>query len=94
MKLNQKNKIQKILKIKQKEYGSFDNNMKNIGASWSILLKDYLKKDIPGFMVALMYVQAKLIRASYKFKEDSYIDAEVYLKKAKELAKKFKRIVK
>jgi hypothetical protein len=35
-----------------------------------------------------MYTAAKLVRASHKFKEDSYIDAQSYLEQARQLHEK------
>ena len=51
--------------------------MNSIGKAWSSLLG--LETDIPGFLVPLMYAQAKIIRATNKFKEDTYDDALAYL---------------
>ena len=77
----QNEKLKKIRQAKLLEYGSFDQNMNNIGRMWSTLLG--LKENIPGWMVANMYVAAKLIRTKSKFKNDNYDDAENYLYQAK-----------
>ena len=79
----QNEKLKKIRQDKELEYGSFDDNMKNIGRMWSTLLG--LKENIPGWMVANMYVSAKLIRTKFKFKKDTYSDAENYLHQAKSM---------
>ena len=78
-------KLKQIKSIKQEEYGSFSANMKLIGKVWSALLG--LKNDIPGWLVALMYASAKIIRAKNKFKEDNYDDAEIYIRQAREMQK-------
>jgi hypothetical protein len=74
-------KLKQIRTIKEQEYGSFDTNMNSIGKAWSALLG--LETDLPGFMVANMYVAAKLIRTNHSFKDDNYDDAENYLHQAK-----------
>ena len=76
----QEQKLKKSRENKELEYGSFDDNMKNIGRVWSALLG--LKEDIPGWLVANMYVAAKLIRTKRKFKKDTYEDAANYLHQA------------
>ena len=76
-------KIHHIRKIKRAEYGSFTTNLTLIGKSWSALLD--LPSPIPPWKVALMYVAAKVIRAAHTFKEDNYVDALNYLRKAEEL---------
>jgi hypothetical protein len=82
----QNEKLNQIRQVKELEYGSFENNMTNIGRMWSSLLG--LKNDIPGFMVANMYVAAKLIRTVKSFKEDNYTDAANYLHQAELMQKK------
>ena len=77
---NQEQKLKKIRQTKELEYGSFDDNMNNIGRMWSALLG--LKGTIPGWLVANMYVAAKLIRTKKKFKKDTYEDAANYLHQA------------
>ena len=77
----QNEKLKKIRQIKQQEYGPFASNMERIGKSWSALLG--LETDLPGFMVANMYVAAKLIRTNHSYKDDNYDDAENYLHQAK-----------
>ena len=76
----QEHKLKKIRELKQEEYGSFSDNMNSIGKMWSALLG--LKNTIPGWMVSLMYVAAKMIRTRKKFKEDTYLDASNYLLQA------------
>jgi len=83
----QNEKLKQIRKAKHLEYGSFDANMTNIGRAWSSLLG--INKDIPGHMVANMYVIAKLIRTQGSFKQDTYDDAQNYLHQA-ELMQKVK----
>ena len=82
----QNEKLKKIRQAKELEYGSFDDNMNNIGRMWSSLLG--LKENIPGWLVSNMYVAAKLIRTKRKFKEDTYNDAENYLFQAKLMQEK------
>ena len=79
-------KLKKIRQTKELEYGSFDDNMKSIGRMWSSLLG--LKEDIPGWLVANMYVAAKLIRTKRKFKKDTYDDAANYLHQAELMQQK------
>ena len=79
-------KLKQIRQTKELEYGSFENNMTNIGRMWSSLLG--LKKDIPGHLVANMYVAAKLIRTRQSFKQDTYDDAANYLHQAELMQKK------
>ena len=80
MQINLQDKMKKIREDKQEEYGPFDVNLKLIGQSWSALLG--LKNPIPAWMVALMYVQSKIIRVRKRFKKDSYTDAQNYLYEA------------
>ena len=62
---NKSQKLKEIRKAKQEEYGTnFDVAMNDIGKIWSVLLG--LGKDIPGYMVANMYVAAKLYRTKKK----------------------------
>lgn len=82
-----KQRLQQLEKSRQEDYGDFARNMKKIAASWSILLDHYLDKDIPGWIVPLMYAQAKLIRASNNFKADTYDDALAYLVQAHNMHK-------
>jgi len=78
-------KLKQIRQEKELEYGSFDANMNYIGKAWSALLG--LETDIPGHMVANMYVAAKLIRTNQKFKQDTYDDAANYLYQAELMQK-------
>ena len=82
----QNEKLKKIRQAKELEYGSFDDNMNNIGRMWSSLLG--LKENIPGWLVSNMFVASKLIRTKRKFKEDTYQDAENYLFQAKLMQQK------
>jgi len=81
----QNEKLKQIRQAKELEYGSFENNMTNIGRMWSSLLG--LKNDIPGHLVASMYVAAKLIRTRQSFKQDTYDDAQNYLHQAELMQK-------
>ena len=81
----QNEKLKQIRQDKELEYGSFDANMNYIGKAWSALLG--LETDIPGHMVANMYVVAKLIRTNQKFKQDTYDDATNYLYQAELMQK-------
>jgi len=81
----QNENLKKIRELKQEEYGPFNSNMTSIGMMWSALLG--LKNPIPGWLVSLMYVAAKMIRSRKKYKEDSYLDAENYLYQAKIMQK-------
>ena len=81
MEVNLQDKLKKIREAKQEEYGDFKTNLNLIGQSWSALLG--LKNTIPGWLVSLMYVAAKMIRAKHKYKIDNFIDSEIYLHQAK-----------
>lgn len=81
----QNEKLKKIRQAKHAEYGSFSENMNNIGRAWSSLLG--LKKNLPGHVVANMYVIAKLIRTQGGFKQDTYDDAANYLYQAELMQK-------
>ena len=78
-------KLKQIRQEKELEYGSFDANMNFIGRAWSSLLG--LNKNIPGHVVANMYVVAKLIRTQGGFKQDTYDDAANYLYQAELMQK-------
>ena len=78
-------KLKKIRQAKHLEYGSFDANMINIGRAWSSLLG--MKHNLPGHVVANMYVIAKLIRTQGGYKEDTYDDAANYLYQAQTMQK-------
>ena len=69
------NRLEELENSRQDQYGSFEENMNKIAASWSIILDKHLVLKIEGWQVPLLYAQAKLIRATHKFKEDSYDDA-------------------
>ena len=86
----QNEKLKQIRQAKELEYGSFENNMTNIGRMWSSLLG--LKNDIPGHLVASMYVAAKLIRTKQSFKQDTYDDAQNYLHQAELMQKNEKKV--
>ena len=77
---NKSLKLKEIRKAKELEYGSFSGNMNNIGTVWSTLLG--LPEPITGWMVANMYVAAKLYRTKHKYKKDTYEDAANYLHQA------------
>jgi len=81
----QNEKLKKIRQAKEQIYGPFGSNMKNIGKIWTALLG--LDNDIPGYMVANMYVAAKLIRTGTSFKQDNYDDAANYLHQAELMQK-------
>ena len=81
----QNEKLKQIRQTKEQIYGPFGSNMKNIGKIWTALLG--LDNDIPGYMVANMYVAAKLIRTGTSFKQDNYDDAANYLYQAELMQK-------
>jgi hypothetical protein len=90
MEKRQDKKLKLIRKIKEAEYGNFDDALNGIGKIWSVLLN--LKDPIPGWMVSNMYVAAKLYRTKHKYKADSYLDAANYLEQAKVMQEKDKDI--
>ena len=85
MENQQDKRLQHLRSVKEKQYGPFSSSMNKIAAAWNILLKDQLRLGIEGWQVALMYAQAKLIRITHSYKEDSYDDCELYLLQAKEM---------
>ena len=87
VKLNLNKRLTELEKSRQEDYGSFSRNMKKIAAAWSILLDPYLKHDIPSWIIPLLYAQAKLIRATHKFKIDTYDDALAYIVQAHDMHK-------
>ena len=76
-------KLKQIRQAKHLEYGSFSENMDSIGRAWSSLLG--MKHNLPGHVVANMYVIAKLIRTRGGYKQDTYDDAANYLYQAEEM---------
>ena len=78
-------KLKQIRQAKHLEYGSFSENMDSIGRAWSSLLG--MKNNLPGHVVANMYVIAKLIRTRGGFKQDTYDDAANYLYQAEFMQK-------
>ena len=87
MEKNLNNRLKQLEQSREEDYGSFNRNMKKIAAAWSILLDPYLTQDIPAHMIPLMYAQAKLVRATHKFKEDTYDDALAYIVQSHDMHK-------
>ena len=87
MEKNLNNRLKQLEQSREEDYGSFNRNMKKIAAAWSILLDPYLKSDIPAHIVPLLYAQAKLVRATHKFKEDTYDDALAYIVQSHDMHK-------
>jgi hypothetical protein len=85
---NLNKRLSELEQSRQEDYGSFDRNMKKIAAAWSILLDPFLKSDIPAYMIPLLYAQAKLVRATHKFKEDTYDDALAYIVQSHDMHKR------
>ena len=86
-KKNLNNRLEELESSRQDQYGSFAENMNKIAAAWSIILDKNLVIKIEGWQVPLLYAQAKLIRATHKFKEDSYDDALAYIVQAHDMHK-------
>jgi len=86
-KSNLNKRLDTLEKSRQLDYGSFNRNMKKIAAAWSILLDPFLKQDIPGWIIPLLYAQAKLIRATHKYKIDTYDDCLSYVVQAHNMHK-------
>ena len=84
---NENLRLKQLEQSREEDYGSFNRNMKKIAAAWSILLDPYLKQDIPAHMIPLLYAQAKLVRATHKFKEDTYDDALAYIVQSHDMHK-------
>ena len=85
---NLHNRLEELELSREDQYGSFEENMQRIASSWSILLDGYLIEPLPGWMIPLLYAQAKLIRSKHKFKEDNYDDALAYIVQAHDMHKK------
>ena len=77
----------KLREEKDKEYGNYKENMGLIGFLWSVILKDKLKEDIKPYEAANMMVMLKMLRTTRQYKQDTYLDASIYLDMAKELHK-------
>ena len=86
-KSNLNKRLDTLEKSRQLDYGSFNRNMKKIAAAWSILLDPFLKQGIPGWIIPLLYAQAKLIRATHKYKIDTYDDCLSYVVQAHNMHK-------
>lgn len=78
---------QKIREQKTKEYGDYRENFHILSMLWSVILKNKLKEDIKPHEVANCMVMLKLMRVAENYKQDSYLDASIYLDMAKELHK-------
>ena len=85
---NLHNRLEELELSREDQYGSFEENMQRIASSWSILLDKHLISPIEGWQVPLLYAQAKIIRSTHKFKEDSYDDALAYIVQAHDMHKK------
>lgn len=77
----------KLREQKTKEYGDYRENFHILGMLWSVILKNKLKEDIKPHEVANCMVMLKLMRVAENYKQDSYLDASIYLDMAKELHK-------
>ena len=92
---NLNKRLADLEKSRELTYGSFNSNMRKIAKVWSVILDNELtagvplNPGIPAYKVALCYAAAKIIRASNKYKEDSYDDALSYLIAANNLQKPF-----
>lgn len=75
----------KLREQKTKEYGDYRENFHILGMLWSVILKNKLKEDIKPHEVANCMVMLKLMRVAENYKQDSYLDASIYLDMAKEL---------
>ena len=95
---NLNNRLADLKKSRELIYGSFASNMKKIAKVWSVILDEELAdgvplaRQIPAHKVALMYAAAKIVRASNKYKEDSYDDALAYLVQAEEMHRPIAKI--
>lgn len=79
---------QKLREQKDKEYGNYEENFHILSMLWSVILKNKLKEDIKPHEVANCMVMLKLMRVAENYKQDSYLDASIYLDMAKQLHKK------
>ena len=87
VKENLNKRLSELEKSRQEDYGSFGRNMQRIASAWSVLLDPFLKKDIPGWIIPLLYAQAKLIRATHRYKPDTYDDCLAYIVQAHDMHK-------
>ena len=78
---------QKLREQKTKEYGDYRENFHILGMLWSVILKNKLKEDIKPHEVANCMVMLKLMRVAENYKQDSYLDASIYLDMARDLHK-------
>jgi len=79
---------QKLREQKTKEYGDYRENFHILAMLWSVILKNKLKEDIKPHEVANCMVMLKLMRVAENYKQDSYLDASIYLDMAKDLHQK------
>ena len=84
---NLNNRLEELESSRQDQYGSFAENMNKIAAAWSIILDKNLVLKIEGWQIPLLYASAKLIRATHKFKIDTYDDALAYIVQAHDMHK-------
>jgi len=77
----------KLRDQKTKEYGDYRENFHILGMLWSVILKNKLKEDIKPHEVANCMVMLKLMRVAENYKQDSYLDASIYLDMARDLHK-------
>ena len=77
----------KLREQKTKEYGDYRENFHILGMLWSVILKNKLKEDIKPHEVANCMVMLKLMRVAENYKQDSYLDASIYLDMARDLHK-------
>ena len=80
--------VSKTIEERGKTYGEPQESMRNIGVAWTAILQQHygikLEHEIPAWVAANMLVAFKLQRTLKGWHEDNYIDAEAYLRFAKE----------
>ncbi len=78
-------KLNKILKDREAQYGNAGNNFARIGIGWGAILGT---NSIPAHVVALMYDFGKTIRCAVNPElEDSWLDKQGYTAHGKEISR-------
>ena len=84
-------KVAAIIEERGKVDGDPESSHANIGLAWTALLQRFynikLTEPIPAHLVAMMMVQLKLQRGCVTFHDDSFLDANAFLRFAEQFQK-------
>lgn len=85
---NEKDVVAQTIEERGKIYGDPAQSHTNIGLTWTALIQQHygivLDHPIPNYVVAQMMVQFKVQRSARVFHGDNFVDAEAYLRFARE----------